>query len=215
MTGKKVTSQAPEVALSARAVGVSYVTSSTGTPSLCASSVPKSTVTPRSRPLSLSLTAKSGEATLATTTPTRSFPVGLNSLIATAVLASWPKAHVATVIATRANHRYATVISASFLRRTSLKGPSPSVLRRTAKHAEPLPRLGGKLRGKLTRGELSAQCGSLSRIQRAEAGGALRFCFRAQRRERSPGQGEVWNASCERPQVARDAIHENTSRAPG
>src|SRR5438105_12040067 len=96
-----------------------------------------------------------------------------------------------------------------------IKVPSPSVSRRTAKHAEPLQRLGGKLQGKLTCRELPSQCGSLSRIERAEAGGVLRFCFRAQRRERSSGQGKGWNASCERPQFARDAIHENTSWAPG
>src|SRR5260370_13906388 len=74
-----------------------------------------------------------------------------------------------------------------------------AVLRCTAKHAEPRKRLGGKLQGKLTCGELSAQRGSLSGIERTEVGGALRFCSRAQRRERSPTQGKGWNARCERP----------------
>src|SRR2546427_13001055 len=59
-----------------------------------------------------------------------------------------------------------------------------AVSRCTAKDPKPIERVGGKLQGEVTRGELPGECGGLSRIERAELGGALRFCFRGPRRHR-------------------------------
>ena len=102
-TGRNATSHAPLATASVSAPELGYGTHCTGTPSFFASSRPRSPPAPRGSPLA-SIATLPAPGLGATAMPTRSFPVGANSLSAAGSAASAPPA-VSTTVATDGRRR--------------------------------------------------------------------------------------------------------------